>query len=48
MDFIHVLDNTDSDGGPRILLQAQHGELLYRADDLPAWLEKALHSVSLL
>jgi predicted ABC-type ATPase len=42
MDFIHVYDNSTWGGAPTVLLQAENGELIYLAEQIPDWLMKAL------
>lgn len=42
MDAIEIYDNSEWGVAPRVLLQAESGEILYQADDLPEWLETAL------
>ena len=42
MDFIHVYDNSHWGTAPTVMLQAVQGEVVYRADQMPAWLTAAL------
>lgn len=42
MDAITVYDNSGWGVIPRTLLQAEHGEIVFQADDLPTWLAAAL------
>jgi len=42
MDFIHVYDNSHFGAAPAVMLQAEKGEIIYRADRTPAWLTAAL------
>jgi predicted ABC-type ATPase len=42
MDFIHVYDNTQWGVTPRVLLQAEKGDVVYRADQIPDWLAAAV------
>ena len=42
MDFIHVYDNSGWGACPKVLLQAESGETIYKADEIPVWLIKAL------
>lgn len=42
MDFIHIYDNSQWGTAPKLLFQAESGETIYRADEFPAWLVKAL------
>ena len=42
MDFIRVFDNSVWGHEPQVLLEAASGEIVYLADDLPAWLTAAL------
>jgi predicted ABC-type ATPase len=45
MDFIHVYDNSRWGVPPAVLLQAENGETIYQADELPAWLMSALQKL---
>jgi len=42
MDFINVFDNGRWGMAPAVVLQAEHGEVIYRAGQTPAWLAAAL------
>ena len=42
MDFVHVYDNSAWGLTPTVLLQAEGGEVVYLAEDIPHWLAKAL------
>jgi predicted ABC-type ATPase len=42
MDFLSVYDNSRWGTAPAVILQAERGEVLYRAGQLPAWLTAAL------
>lgn len=42
MDVIAVYDNSEMDAAPRVLLQAEKGNIVYASEQLPAWLEDAL------
>jgi predicted ABC-type ATPase len=42
MDFVTVDDNSRWGTTPAVMLQAERGEIVYRAGQLPAWLAKAL------
>lgn len=42
MDFVHIYDNSDWGAPPKMLLQADSGETIYEAAELPSWLKKAL------
>jgi predicted ABC-type ATPase len=42
MDFIHIYDNSEWGAAPKILLQAEKGEIIYQANDLPGWLARIL------
>jgi predicted ABC-type ATPase len=45
MDFIHVYDNSQWGAPPAVLLQAENGETIYQADELPPWLMSALQKL---
>ena len=38
MDFVHVYDNSTWGLTPSVLLQAESGEVVYLAEDIPDWL----------
>jgi predicted ABC-type ATPase len=40
MDFIHVYDNSQWGVTPRVLLQAENGEVVYLAEQIPDWLAR--------
>lgn len=42
MDFIHVYDNSEWGVTPRVLLQAENGEVVYLAEQIPDWLARTL------
>ena len=42
MDFVHVYDNSTCGLTPSVLLQAESGEVVYLAEDIPDWLAIAL------
>jgi predicted ABC-type ATPase len=42
MDFVSVYENSRWGITPAVPLQAERGEIVYRADQLPAWLTTAL------
>jgi predicted ABC-type ATPase len=42
MDLIYVYENGDWGETPVILLQAEHGEIVYRAERIPQWLARSL------
>jgi predicted ABC-type ATPase len=42
MDFVHVYDNSTWGLTPKVLLQAESGEVVYLAEEIPDWLETAL------
>ena len=42
MDFVHVYDNSAWGLTPTVLLQAEGGEVVYLAEDIPHWLARAL------
>ena len=42
MDFIHVYDNSEWGAPPKVLLQADSGETIYQAEELPTWLMNTL------
>ena len=42
MDLISIYDNSNWGLAPTILLQAESGEVVYRADEIPDWLTQAL------
>ena len=42
MDFVHVYDNSTWGITPSVLLQAEGGEVVYLAEDIPDWLAIAL------
>jgi hypothetical protein len=42
MDFINVYDNSRWGMAPAVMLQAEHGEVIYRAGQMSAWLATAL------
>jgi len=42
MDFVHVYDNSTWGVTPSVLLQAESGEVVYLAEDIPDWLAIAL------
>jgi len=42
LDAIHVYDNSTWGGTPIVLLQAENGEVIYLAEQVPDWLMKAL------
>jgi len=42
MDFVHVYDNSQWGGLPKVLLQTEGGETIYRAAEIPDWLKKIL------
>jgi predicted ABC-type ATPase len=42
MDFVHVYDNSTWGLTPSVLLQAESGEVVYLAEDIPDWLAIAL------
>jgi len=42
MDFVTVYDNSHWGTTPEVLVQAERGEIVYLADELPEWLTPAL------
>jgi predicted ABC-type ATPase len=42
MDFVHVYDNSTWGLTPSVLLQAESGEVVYLAEDIPDWMAIAL------
>jgi predicted ABC-type ATPase len=42
MDAMAVYDNSEPDAVPRVLLQAEGGNVVYVAEQCPEWLERAL------
>lgn len=38
MDFIRVYDNSHFGTAPAVMLEAEKGEIIYRAERIPAWL----------
>lgn len=42
MDLIHVYDNSRWGTAPAIVLQAEDGEIAYRAERIPAWLTRVI------
>jgi hypothetical protein len=42
MDFVHVYDNSTWGLTPKVLLQAESGEVVYLAEEIPDWLATAL------
>ncbi len=42
MDLIYVYENGEWGKTPEILLQAEHGEVVYRAERIPQWLAGSL------
>jgi len=38
IDFVHVYDNSGWGVTPKVLLQAENGEVIYVADEIPDWL----------
>jgi predicted ABC-type ATPase len=42
MDFIHVDDNSGWGVAPALLLQAERGEVVFQAEQIPHWLVKIL------
>jgi len=41
MDLVHVYDDSGWGVTPTVLLQSEKAEIVYLADDVPAWLEAA-------
>ena len=42
MDTITVYDNSEREGVPRVMLQAEGGNVVYVPEYRPEWLERAL------
>ena len=42
IDFVHVYDNSEWGVTPKVLLEAEKGEVLYLAEQIPAWLVETL------
>jgi predicted ABC-type ATPase len=42
MGFLYVYDNTRWGAIPKVLLQAEDGEIVYVAENIPVWLKKVL------
>jgi predicted ABC-type ATPase len=42
MDYVHVYDNSAWGFTPTVLLQAESGEVVYLAEDIPHWLARTL------
>ncbi|HME05775.1 MAG TPA: zeta toxin family protein [Bryobacteraceae bacterium] len=45
MDFIHVYDNSVWGGAPTVILQAESAEIIYLAEEVPAWLKGVLEQI---
>ena len=45
MDFVHVYDNSGWGVMPRVVLQAENGEVIYLAEHIPDWLAKVLREL---
>ena len=42
IDFVHVYDNSGWGITPKVLLQAENGEVIYLAEEIPDWLARTL------
>jgi hypothetical protein len=45
MDFVYVYDNSRWGITPTVLLQAENGEIIYQAEQLPIWLAKVVEQL---
>lgn len=44
-DFTYIYDNSRWGAAPTVLMQTEKGEIVYKAEDFPAWLRSALESL---
>ena len=42
LDFVHVYDNSRWGLPPTVVLQAENGEVIHLAEDIPEWLAEML------
>jgi hypothetical protein len=42
IEIVEVYDNSQSEGWPRVVLEARQGKIVRLADHLPEWLQQAL------